>query len=87
MKKIELWKCDKCGFSHGSQKECADCEAGHFGIGKIEDIDYFPGSQYPSRILVKAPDGNYRTYMVEEPGEDSAEISWKIRMDRKRGLA
>jgi len=86
MKRIELYECEKCGFKHQDEQDCKDCEASHFGVGQIVDIDYYPGSIYPSRILVKAPDGEHRVYSVEELGEDSPEVTWTIRMNRKRGL-
>jgi hypothetical protein len=67
MKKIALYQCERCGLSHAYEQACVQCENSHFGVGSIEDIIYYQGSKYPSRILVKNPDETYRIYQVQEP--------------------
>ena len=77
MKKIELYECEKCGLKSRIEAKVKDCEVSHFGLGAIEDIVYKMASKYPSRVFIKAPDGTYHIYKLEEPGFDKTpEEEW-----------
>ena len=66
-KHFDLWSCDHCHETFGTEKEALDCEKSHMAIVKMEPhYDILSDLQScPDAIVVHFSDGSHKHYYSE----------------------
>lgn len=74
---FKRYVCDICSSQYDTMEKAKECEANHIQIEncRIADADYSPGSSYPAKLYIKAPNRVEMVYSLESVKQSNG-IVW-----------